>query len=100
MTSKYLFPSISLLGVISLISYCIYNETLGGSIEHTSDPLFEDFLSKFGKSYTSLNEYEMRKSIFNSNLQFIMSDETLAINEMMDWTEEEIEKRENKRIYD
>lgn len=53
------------------------------------------FLAKYRKSYTSVNEYEFRKAIFEKSQKIIDEENakgqsfTLAMNQFGDWTDEE-----------
>ena len=63
------------LAAIASIGYAIYEETMASIeilINHPYDEGFQQYLSKFGKSYGSTDEYELRRQIFNSNMQFIL----------------------------
>jgi hypothetical protein len=71
--------------IILSLCFSIYSETL--DLVNTD---FSNFQSKFGKSYGSLEEFEMRKSIFSKNLLYISENENLEINDFSDWTDSEI----------
>lgn len=60
---------------------------------------FNNFLAKYQKSYSNMEEYEMRLQAFAANYHFVMnhnmmntdgSGHTVAINELSDMTLEEV----------
>lgn len=65
------------------------------SFSSTSASDYDLFLAKYRKNYTSLNEYEFRKAIFEQTQKLIEEENSknnsykLAMNHFGDWTEEE-----------
>lgn len=83
-------PVLIALGVISL-AMVGYFQT---STEQV-DAHFVSFMTQYEKNYMSEDEFNMRREIFNSNVEFINKHNaegksfTLGVNKFSDWTDEE-----------
>nr|XP_045613847.1 procathepsin L-like [Procambarus clarkii] len=66
-----------------------------------ADPTWEDFKAKYGRKFKNSEEENYRKSVFQTNLQFIAkfskgnSTHNVAMNEFGDMTNEEFKKKMN-----
>jgi C1A family cysteine protease len=64
----------------------------------TSSSEYDAFIAKYRRNYATVNEYEFRKQIFESNLAFIEEFNsqgktwTLAVNNFADMTKEEVKR--------
>ena len=75
-------------------------KSIGTDGELTSeDYQFFDFITQYGRSYTTVDEFEMRKGLFKDRLKGISEHNsrqentyTLGINQFADWTEDEMKK--------
>ena len=81
---------VTIVGCIAGVSY--------GQMSDWS--LFKDFQQKFNKNYDSLKEFESRFSIFQTNLQYIISHNnditqnfTIGVNKFTDLTPDEFRKQ-------
>lgn len=85
--------AIAILGLVAAIS-AVYLMT-----SSTSDnAMFENYIATFQKSYSSEDEYQYRRTVFESNLNYINTENakghsyTLGVTKFADWTQEEFKK--------
>jgi hypothetical protein len=63
-----------------------------------NDAQFQTFINSYGRNFASVDEYNMRREIFNKQLDIINEHNakglswTLGVNEFTDWTDEEYKK--------
>jgi hypothetical protein len=81
-------------GSFVMFEYLILDKTVMSELDDT-DAAFIGYVTLYGKSYQTLDEYKSRKGLFSKNMKMIFDqslleqDYILGVNQMSDWTMEE-----------
>lgn len=98
------FASLAVVGVAACVAvYALTQQpatnSLYSNVLSTSDMEFLKYVSKFGKSYGTKEEFEFRADVFKNTLSAIMSENSkndntfrLAVNKFADWTPAEYKR--------
>ena len=93
------FAALAIVGIAAAVAVFALNSApfSGMNLRYKSDSAYVRYLAKYGKSYETSTEYEMRKALFEERLQNIadhnaQNDQTwfLAINQFSDMLPHEI----------
>lgn len=67
------FVALAVVGIAAAVAVFALNSApfSGLSLRYKSDSAFIKYLAKYGKSYENLEEYEMRKAVFEESLSIV-----------------------------
>ena len=95
------FAALAVVGIaaaVAVIALNTYENMAGMNLKYKADSSFTKYISKYGKSYTTKDDYEMRRALFIERLQQVndhnaQSDQTwfMAINQFSDMLPHEVE---------
>ena len=95
------FAALAVVGIAAAVAVFALSQTpfSGMNLKYKSDSNFAKYLAKHGKSYSTKEEYEMRKALFEERLQQVadhnaQNDQgwTMTINHLSDMLPHEVAK--------
>ena len=95
------FAALAVVGIAAAVAVFTLNSApfSGLNLRYKSDSAFVKYLAKYGKSYENLEEYEMRKALFEERMSLVtdhnaQNDQTwfMAVNQFSDMLPHEISK--------